>query len=293
MFAFCADPSILPDWQWFACYLTSGTHLAFYQSFGTVLLLLALVAPLALLFGLGGALALRSRYAVPRIAGQGYTAMVRGIPDVVFFLFVPIAIDQGLEYLLHQVRCPDWDAPVRQGNDFVVCAAAKVPLATSPAWVHDLYGFTLAVIAFAIVFGAFAAHTLAGAMNAVPRAQIETAEAYGMTRGQTLRRILLPQMWAYALPGLSNLWMIMVKATPLLFLLGIRDIVFWARELGGQKTGFFAYPHPDWRLWYFLAVLVFYLALTAVSERVFERLVRRFARGQATEAGERMRKAVA
>ncbi len=293
MFAFCADPSILPDWQWFACYLTSGTHLAFYQSFGTVIVLLFLAAPLALLFGLVGALAMRSRFAAPRLVGQGYTAMVRGVPDVVFFLFVPIAIDQVLEYLLHQVRCPDWDAPVRQGNDFVVCAAAKVPLATSPAWVHDLYGFSLALVAFAIVFGAFAAHTLAGAMNAVPRAQIETAEAYGMTRGQTLRRVLLPQMWAYALPGLSNLWMIMVKATPLLFLLGIRDIVFWARELGGQKTGFFAYPHPDWRLWYFLAVLVFYLALTAVSERVFERLVSRFSRGQATAAGERMRKAMA
>ncbi|MCG6114592.1 MAG: ABC transporter permease subunit [Mesorhizobium sp.] len=289
MFQFCADPSTLPDWQWFACYLTSGTHLAFYWAFGVVLLLLALAAPLSLGVGMLGALALRSRYAVPRAVGRTYTSMVRGVPDIVFFLFVPIAIDQTLEYLMHQVRCPDWEFPIRQGNDFIVCAQAKVPLASSASWVHDIYAFALALIAFALVFGAFAANTLHGAMSAVPRAQIETAEAFGMTRGQAFRRVLLPQMWVYALPGLSNLWLILVKATPLLFLLGIQDIVYWARELGGQKTGFYTYPHPDWRIWYFLVVLVFYLAVTAISERVFDRLMNRMSLGQATAGGERLR----
>ncbi len=291
MFEFCADPASLPDWQWFSCYLTSGTHLAFYASFGTVLLLIALAAPAALLLGFGGALALRSRAAPVRWAGTAYTSMVRGVPDVIFFLFVPIAIDQTVEYLMHRVRCPDWDQPIRRGSDFVVCAAAKVPLSSSPAWVHDAYAFSLALFAFALVFGAFAANTLNGAMNAVPRAQVETAEAYGMTRRQAFRRVVMPQMWLYALPGLSNLWMILIKATPLLFLLGIRDIVFWARELGGAKTGLFTYPHPDWRVWYFLAVLVFYLLLTWVSERGFSRLMDRLSRGQATAGGESLRRA--
>ncbi len=291
MFEFCADLASLPDWQWFSCYLTSGTHLAFYASFGTVLLLVALAAPAALLLGFGGALALRSRVAPVRWAGMTYTSMVRGVPDVIFFLFVPIAIDQTVEYLMHQVRCPDWDEPIRRGSDFVVCAAAKVPLSSSPAWVHDAYAFSLALFAFALVFGAFAANTLNGAMNAVPRAQVETAEAYGMTRRQAFRRVVMRQMWLYALPGLSNLWMILIKATPLLFLLGIRDIVFWARELGGAKTGLFTYPHPDWRVWYFLAVLVFYLLLTWVSERGFSRLMDRLSRGQATAGGESLRRA--
>lgn len=293
MFDFCADPSVLPDLQWFACYLTSGTHLAFYASFGTVLALVALAAPAALLLGFAGAVAMRSRLAPVRWIGRIYTSMVRGVPDVIFFLFVPIAVDQGVEYLMHKVRCPDWEAPVRQGSDFVVCAAAKVPLSASAAWVHDVYAFALALLAFALVFGAFAANTLFGAMNAVPRAQVETAEAYGMSHGQAFRRVLLPQMWLYALPGLSNLWMILIKATPLLFLLGIRDIVFWARELGGSKTALFTYPHPDWRIWYFLAVLVFYLALTWVSERGFARLMERLSRGQATAGGESLRRAAA
>ena len=146
------------------------------------------------------------------------------------------------------------------------------------------------MIAFSIVFGAFAANVLYGAMQAVPRAQLETAEAYGMTQRQVNRRILIPQMWTYAIPGLSNLWMILIKATPLLFLLGVEDIVYWARELGGAKTRAFDYPHPDWRIWYFLAVLVFYLLMTWVSERVIARLTGRLARGQATLAGEALRK---
>lgn len=291
MFSFCADPSVLPDWQWMACYLTTGSHMALYRSVLVVLLLLALAAPLALGMGFLGALAMRSRNLILRSVGTIYVAMVRGVPDIIFFLFVPFAIDQGVEYARHRILCPDWDQPVRQGNDFIVCAAAKMPLATDPAWVHNLWGFLLALAAFALVFGAFAANTLNGAMNAVPRGQLETAEAYGMTPGQSFRRILLPQMWVYALPGLSNLWMILTKATPLLFLLGIQDVVYWARELGGQKTGVYAYPHPDWRVWYFLGVLVFYLLLTWTSQKVFDRLMVRMSRGQATSGGEALRRA--
>lgn len=279
--------------QWLACFLTSGKQMAFYASFGTVLVLLAVTAPVALAFGFAGALAARSGFLPLRWIGKAYIAMVRGVPDIAFFLFVPIALDQGLEWLRHRALCPDWTEPVRRGNDFVVCPAAKLPLSNAPAWFHDGYGFALAVFAFSVVFGAFAANVLYGAMRSVPRAQIETAEAYGLSPAQVFRRILVPQMWVYALPGLSNLWQILVKATPLLFLLGIKDIVYWARELGGSKTATFAYPHPDWRLYYFLALLVFYLVLTRLSELVFARIMRRLSRGQATMAGDALRRAPA
>lgn len=288
MFAYCTDPSLLDGFAWLSCYLTSGTHLLFYASFGTVLVLLAITAPIALLFGFGGAMASRSRIAPLRWFGGLYTSMVRGVPDIIFFLFVPIALDQSFEWVRHKMLC-DSDAPVRQGNDFVVCAAAKLPLNGAAPWVHDVYGIVLAVIAFSIVFGAFAANVLSGAMQAVPRAQLETAEAYGMSSAQVTRRVLIPQMWTYALPGLSNLWMILIKATPLLFLLGVEDIVYWARELGGSKTSAFSYPHSDWRLYYFLAILVFYLGMTWISERVLGRVTRRLSRGQATMGGDASR----
>ncbi|MCX7286167.1 MAG: ABC transporter permease subunit [Rhodobacterales bacterium] len=290
MFAACADPKTIEGLTWLSCYLTSGKHLDFYWSFVTVLLLLAVTAPAALAMGFLGASAARSRLLPVSIMGKGYAAVVRGVPDIVFFLFFVIALDQGIEYLKSLAVCADHTWPW-QGLEFRVCPEAKVPLGASSAFWHKAYGFGLAVFTFAIVFGAFAANVLYGAMNAVPKAQLETAEAYGMSHGQVFRRILVPQMWVYALPGLSNLWMILIKATPLLFLLGVKDIVYYARELGGSKTQAYEYPHPDWRLWYFLGLLVFYLIFTKVSELVLARLSARLNRGQATAGGEALRKA--
>ena len=263
-----------------------------YWSFGTVLLLLAITAPIALAFGFGGATAARSRIAPIRWFGKGYIAIVRGVPDIAFFLFFVLALDIFFEWIRHEIKCPDWDQSIWQGNDFVVCAAAKLPMNNAPQWIHETYGFMLAVLTFAIVFGAFAANVLYGAMRAVPHNQLETAEAYGMSRRQVYWRILVPQMWVFALPGLSNLWLVLIKATPLLFLLGVEDIVYWARELGGAKTPRFTdYPHPDWRMWYFLFLLIFYLTFTRVSEIVLDKVMLRLTHGQATMGGEAQRKA--
>ena len=268
-----------------SCYLTTGKHMAFYLSFLLVLGLLALTAPMAMVFGFVGALACRSRATSVRLLGNGYINMIRGIPDIAFFLFVPVALDQAFEFLRHKTFCSEITQPVWRGNEFLVCDAAKLPLGTSPQWLHEIYGFMLAVLAFAIVFGAFTGNTLRGAMHAVPDAQLQAAAAFGMTRRQIFWRIHLPQMWVFALPGLSNIWMILVKATPLLFLLGVEDVVYWARELGGSKTSAHSYPHGDWRLWYFFGLLVFYLALTWLSEKFFASLMARFSFGQATLGG--------
>ena len=291
MLAACADPKSIEGLTWAVCYLTSGKHLDFYWSFVTVLTLLAVTAPAAMALGFGGAMAARSHIAPLRWIGKAYTAMVRGVPDIVYFLFFVIALDQGIEYLNHLRVCPDTGESVYRGLEFHVCAEAKVPLATASPFVNQAYGFGLAVITFAIVFGAFVANVIFGAMQAVPRAQLETAEAYGMSHGQVFRRVLVPQMWIYALPGLTNLWMILIKSTPLLFLLSVKDIVYYARELGGTKTQAYDYPHPDWRLFYFLGLLVFYLLMTKVSEVVLSRVANRLSKGQATAAGEAMRKA--
>lgn len=292
MFAACADPKAIDGLTWGLCYLTSAKHVDFYWSFLTVLLLLAITAPAALGMGFMGATAARSHIAPVSWLGKIYIWMVRGVPDIIFFLFFVIALDQAIEYLKNLAVCDGGVWPW-QGLEFRVCPEAKVPLAKSSAFWHQAYGFMLAVVTFAIVFGAFVANVIFGAMQAVPRAQLETAEAYGMSRAQVFRRILVPQMWVYALPGLGNLWMILIKATPLLFLLGVKDIVYYARELGGSKTQAYEYPHGDWRLWYFLGLLVFYLVFTRVSEIGIGKLTARLSHGQATSGGEALRKAAA
>ncbi len=290
MFSACADPKAIEGLTWLFCYLTSAKHIDFYWSFLTVLLLLAITAPAALGMGFMGATAARSHIAPVSWLGKIYIWMVRGVPDIIFFLFFVIALDQALEYVKNLFVC-DGGAWPWQGLEFRVCQEAKIPLAKSSAFWHQAYGFMLAVVTFAIVFGAFVANVIYGAMQAVPRAQLETAEAYGMSRAQVFRRILVPQMWVYALPGLGNLWMILIKATPLLFLLGVKDIVYYARELGGSKTQAYEYPHGDWRLWYFLGLLVFYLIFTRISEIGIGKLTARLSHGQATAGGEALRRA--
>ncbi len=290
MFEFCVDPEKLSGLSWLSCYITTPKHLNLFYSVGTVLLLLLLTAPTALLFGFIGAVMARSKFLLLKVIGNTYISIVRGVPDIAFFLFFVIAIDQFLEWTRHKIFCPEWNEPIRQGNDFVVCTIAKLPLNSSPQWMHEIYGFLLAVFTFAIVFGAFAANVLYGAMRAVPKTQIETAVSFGMTDQQVFRRILVPQMWIFALPGLGNLWMILIKATPLLFLLGVEDIVYWARELGGTKTAkFTSYPHGDWRVWYFLGLLVFYLAFTRASELIIDNLMKILSRGTATLGGDLQR----
>ena len=118
-----------------------------------------------------------------RLLGRGYSAMVRGGPDIVFFLFFVIALDQGLEFVKSRFVCDDLSASVYQGMEFHVCDAAKIPLSTATPFTYQLYGFSLAVLTFALVFGAFVTHVIYGAMQAVPRAQLagfarDTASRY-------------------------------------------------------------------------------------------------------------------
>ena len=136
MFSFCTDPDALDTVRWFSCFFTTGNHMSFYVAFFKVLLLLAITAPVALGFGFLGAMAARSRILPLRWLGKVYISLVRGVPDIVFFLFFVIALDQAFEWTRHQVLCPDWDQPIWQGNDFIVCQAAKLPLGNSPQWMH-------------------------------------------------------------------------------------------------------------------------------------------------------------
>ena len=277
----CSNPEGLAGFSWWICYLTTNTHQSFYLSFGTILLLIFLCAPVVMILGFCGAMARRSRIWPIRFIGQIYTSMVRGVPDIVFFMFVPIALDQAIEATRHRIICSQLTDAIFQGNDFVVCSAAKMPLSSAAQWVHEVYGFFLALIAFAIVFGAFAANTLHGALSAVPENQLETARAYGMSEKQVFWRIHQPQMWRYALPGLSNLWMILIKATPsVIFARGRRCSLLGGRigciknqllQFPPTQTGAFGILPPCW---------YFYLTLTAFSERFFTWLTRKVSYGE-------------
>lgn len=248
-------------------YFTNGKHLTWYASVQYTLIAAALGALCALGFGLLGATAKNSRFALLRLVGAAYTNMVRGIPDVLFFLFFPLAFEQLVELIIAQTACTPAEF-AEDASRWPPCAAANWRLGT-------VEYLLLACVSLGIVYGAFTANVISGAMRAVPRGQLEAARAFGMSASQVLWRIHIRQMWIYALPGLSNAWMLLIKSTSLLSLLQIADIVLWADRLGAPNYVRTAgLVHPDWRWAYYLVLLVFYILLTFVSEKVFAALTR-------------------
>jgi len=256
-------------------YIFNGKHLAWYASVRYTLFAALFGAVLALCFGVVGAAARHSRIPPLRWLGNFYTTMIRGVPDVLFFLFFPLAFEQAVEYFFSFSHC---SAEERAGGGWPPCSGAQWYLSTFEY-------FILACVSLGIVYGAFAANVIHGAMQAVPRSQLQAARAYGFSERQIFWRFQVRQMWAYALPGLSNVWMLLLKATSLLSLLQIADIVQWAGKLGAANY----FPqaglvHGDWRWRYYLVLFLFYILLTLLSEKFFEFLTRRASKGMAVES---------
>ncbi|RYE71471.1 MAG: ABC transporter permease subunit, partial [Hyphomicrobiales bacterium] len=206
----------MDDLGFWVSYLTNGKHLNWYASFQYTLIAALLGGAFALLFGLGGAALRNSSVGPLRLVGAAYTNMVRGIPDVLFFIFFPLAFEQLVELFLAQGVCPPGE----------VVAAGVWPPCPAANWYLGTFEYLLlASVSLGIVYGAFTANVISGALQAVPRGQLEAARAFGLSRMQVLWRVHIRQMWIYALPGLSNCWLLLIKATSLLSLLQITDIV--------------------------------------------------------------------
>jgi polar amino acid transport system permease protein len=273
-------PEIFPEWllswlgeDWRSTleYLTNGKHMAWYASVRYTLIAALAGAVLAVLFGLLGAGMKQSRIPPLRWIGNIYTTMVRGIPDVLFLLFFPLAFEQGVEYFMAQLYCSPQQ--LAEASGWPLCKDAQWYLSSTEYLI-------MACVSLGLVYGAFAANVIHGAMQAVPRGQLEAAQAFGFTSRQVFWRFQVRQMWVYALPGLSNVWMLLLKATSLLSLLQITDIVAWADRLGAPNyLAMAGLVHPDWRWKYYLALFVFYILLTLLSERFFAFLQARASRG--------------
>ncbi|GGJ85493.1 ABC transporter permease [Pseudomonas matsuisoli] len=211
---------------------------------GWVSLQLAFVAlVLAVVLGLLGALCKLSGSRALRIVVGMYTTLVRGVPDLVLMLLVfyslPALLNQGLEAM---------------GSDLFI----------------EFSPFAAGCATLGIIFGAYMTETFRGALIGVPHGQVEAAHAYGLGRVHTFRRIVLPQMIRLALPGFTNNWLVLVKATALVSLLGLQDIMFRARG-AAEATG---KPFT-----FYLIAGGFYLAITLISLLVLMWVGRRYAAG--------------
>lgn len=194
---------------------------------------------IACVFGLLGAVAKLSVSRAARVCAETYTTLIRGLPELVLMLF----IFYGGQILLNAVA----DA---QGWGYI-----------------DVPPFTAGVLTIGFIFGAYLTETFRGAILAIPRGQIEAAQAYGLSKTQVLTRIVLPQMVRHAIPGFSNNWLVMVKATALVSIIGLDDMVHRANMAASATREPFTF---------FVVIALIYLAITTVSVFLLSRLERRY-----------------
>ena len=196
----------------------------------------------ALVLGLAGALAKLSRWRLLQWPATAYTTLVRAVPDLVVMLLV----FYGGQMLVNKIG-------ESQGWDYI-----------------DIDPFIAGVLTIGFIFGAYLTEVLRGAFMAVPPGQREAALAYGMNRRQVLTRVVGPQMLRHALPALSNNWLVMIKSTSIVSVIGLSDMMSRA----GQAAGATREPF----LFYAAAALM-YLAFTTLSELGFAWLARRLSTG--------------
>ncbi len=202
----------------------------------------ALSLAAACVFGLLGAVAKLSRHSALRWAAGAYTTLIRGLPDLVLMLLIFYGGQIALNALAE-----------RQGWGYI-----------------DVPAYAAGVLTLGFIYGAYLTETFRGAMLAVPRGQSEAAASFGMQRWQVLRRIVLPQMVRHALPGFTNNWLVMVKATALVSIIGLDDMVHRANLASAATREPFTF---------FVLIALVYLAITSLSLAALHLLNKRYSLG--------------
>jgi polar amino acid transport system permease protein len=171
-----------------------------------------------------------------------YTTLIRAVPELVLILLLYYAGTDAMNRLL----------------DFIGFAQV------------DIGGLAAGIFVIGVVQGAYSTEVLRGAIKAIPAGQVEAARAYGMSPLLALRRVTLPAMLPYAIPGLSNLWMIATKDTALLAVVGFSELTLVTRQAAGSTKAYMTF---------YLAAGLLYLVVTLASNIAIALIERHARRG--------------
>jgi len=188
------------DLQGYGILMLKGAKLTLFIGIGAMII--------TILLGLAGALCKQSSFRVLTVFANIYTTVIRGIPELVLILLVYYGAPTFIQDLLGLF-----------GMEVYI----------------NLNPFIAGTLTIGFIYGAFATEVFRGAFLAVPKGQIEAAEAYGMSAFMTFRRILLPQMWRFAIPGLGNVWMVLIKATALISVIQLPELMRTA-DIASRST---------------------------------------------------------
>ncbi|ENS0776653.1 ABC transporter permease [Acinetobacter baumannii] len=197
---------------------------------------------LSVIIGLIGASSKLSNIKALRYIATAYTTLIRSVPDLVIMLLLFYSLQLGLNQITEALQMDQ----------------------------IDINPFVAGVITLAFIYGAYFTETFRGAFQTVPKGQIEAAMAYGMTPWQVFHRVLFPQMMRFALPGIGNNWQVLIKATALVSIIGLTDIVKITQDAGRSTMQLFFFS---------IVAAAIYLAITTVSNLILMWLERHYSAG--------------
>jgi histidine transport system permease protein len=202
---------------------------------------------IAFVLGLIGAAAKLSSNRWVSLAGSAYTTLIRAVPDLVLMLLMYYSAQNWLNAITDLFGQPQ----------------------------IEIDPFVAGVSVLGFIYGAYFTETIRGAVKAVPRGQLEAAAAFGLTRWQVFSRILFPQMMRFALPGISNNWQVILKATALVSIINLHEVIYAAQAAIKGSS----WPGGAQMLFYLSMAALLYLVLTTLSNFVFGYLEKRYATG--------------
>jgi len=214
---------------------------------------------LAVTLGMFGALAKLSDLTFLRVIATLYTTVIRGIPDLILMLLIFFGGQVLINSLSYDFN--EWLNQVVTYFD-----ASHEWYAFLPDYI-DVSPYFAGIITIGFIFGAYMAETFRGAYLSVDKGQLEAATAYGMTKAKIFIRIMFPQMMRHALPGIGNNWLVLLKTTSLVSIIGLQDMVKTAGDASGSTQQPFTF---------YLAVAIIFLFFTSVSSSMLTHLEHKY-----------------
>lgn len=214
---------------------------------------------LAMILGMLGALAKLSRSRIAKAVATVYTTIIRGIPDLVLMMLIFFGGQILLNNSLYGIN--EWL------NDYFTQSDPNHEWVSYVPDYIDVSPYIAGILTIGFIFGAYMAETFRGAIMAVDAGEMEAAKAYGMSPQLAFRRILMPQMIRHALPGFGNNWLVLLKTTALVSIIGLEDMV----RMGSLAAGTTKAPFT-----FYMAVSIIFLFFTAVSTGLLKLVERKF-----------------
>ncbi|MBD2793150.1 arginine ABC transporter permease ArtQ [Xenorhabdus sp. 42] len=180
--------------------------------------------------------------------GSCWVTLIRGLPEILVVLFIYFGSSQLLLTLSEglNINLIVWQFKIQINIDN-----------------FDVSPFLCGVIALSLLYSAYASQTLRGALKAITVGQREAGQALGLSQSRIFFRLVMPQMWRHALPGLGNQWLVLLKDTALVSLISVNDLMLQTKNIAIRTQEPFT--------WYVITAAI-YLVITLISQFILKRL---------------------